>query len=233
MLRALSVTAPVVAGAMIVVLLVEPPALRPAERLPTLRMLTARTGRGLDRQQVQDAIALGREGEPGSYVLHRVASTGDQAPAIEPAGVVFTPYLRVAWAAYARQSSGRLLTVDEVPAWMAAPVFYVVLRSPPVAPAADLGAPSLAVVPAGIATCCLEPQPTLVRPLWMSDDPAVIARFGAPVPFSDLGVIAAYPTDVLRPGLDFVAFHRVDGPDGPSSVEMRGRLEPSDLEEWR
>ena len=55
MLRTLSVTAPVVASVMIVVLLVEPPALRPAERLPTLRMLTVRAGEGLDQKRVQAA----------------------------------------------------------------------------------------------------------------------------------------------------------------------------------
>ena len=233
MLRALSATAPVVAGVMIVVLLVEPPALRPAERLPTLRMLTARARGGLDQTQMQAAIVWGREGEPGSYVLHRVPSAGDRAPAIEPAGVVYTPFLRIAWAAHVRQSSGRPLTFDEVPAWMAAPVFYVALRTPSVTRASDLGAPAVAVVPPDTATCCLEPQPTLVRPLWMTDDPAVIARFGAPVPFSDLGIIAAYPIEILRGGLDVVAFFRVDGSDGPSSVEMRGRLDPSDVEDWR
>ena len=184
-------------------------------------------------QQVQDAIELGRRGEPGAYVLHRVAATRDPTPAIEPAGVVYTSFLRVAWAAHARQTSGRPLTLDEVPAWMAAPVFYVALRTPSVARTADLGSPSLAVVPAGMATCCLEPQPTLVRPLWTRDDPAVTARFGATVPFSDLGIIAAYPIEALRGGLDFVAFYRVDGPDGPSSVEMRGRVDPNDLKEWR
>ena len=233
MLRTLSLTAPVIAAIMIVVLLVEPPALRPAERLPTLRMLTARAERGLDRRQVEDAIARGREGEPAAYLLHRVVSADGQPPVIEPAGVVYTPFLRVAWAAHVRQSSGRPLGVDEVPGWMTAPVFYVALRTPAASPTADLGAPALAIVPADTATCCAEPQPTLVRPLWMTDDPAVIARFGAPVPFSDLGVIAAYPIEVLRPGLDFVAFYRADGPAGPSSVEMRGRLEPSDLEQWR
>ena len=233
MLRTLSLAAPVVAAIMIVVLIIEPPALRPAERLPTLRMLTARAAEGLDQRQVQDAIARGREGEPGSYVLHRVLPAGDEPPAVEPAGVVYTPFLRVAWAAHARQSSGRPLTPDEVPAWMAAPVFYVVLRTPSVALAADLGTPALAVVPADTATCCLEPQPTLVRSLWMSDAPTVTTRFGATTPFSDLGVIAAYPVELLRGGLDFVAFYRVNGPDGPSSVEMRGRLEPSDLETWR
>ena len=66
MLRTLSLAAPVVAAIMIVVLIIEPPALRPAERLPTLRMLTARAAEGLDQRQVQDAIARGREGEPGS-----------------------------------------------------------------------------------------------------------------------------------------------------------------------
>ena len=233
MLRTLSLTAPAVAAIMIVVLLVEPPALRPAERLPTLRMLTARAGDGLDQRQVQDAVALGREGEPGSYVLRRVLPAGDQTPTIEPAGVVYTPFLRVAWAAHARQSSGRPLSVHEVPAWMTAPVFYVVLRTPSVAPAADPRTLALAVVPADTATCCLEPQPTLIRPLWITDDPAVTTRFGAPVPFSDVGVIAAFPVELLRGGLDFVAFYRVDGPDGPSSVEMRGRLDPSDLEKWR
>ena len=233
MLRALRVTAPVVAAAMIIVLLVEPPALRPAERLPTLRVLMAGTGGGLDRDMVQGAIAWGQESAPKSYVLHRVPTAGDRAPTSEPAGVVYTPFLRIAWAAHARQLSGRPLTVDEVPAWMAAPVLYVVLRAPPVARAGALETPSIAVVPADTATCCLEPQPTLIRPLWMTDDPTVTLRFGATIPFSDLGVVAAYPLEVLRDDLDFVAFYRVDGPTGPSSVEMRGRLDPTDLEDWR
>ena len=232
MLRALSVVAPVVAAGMIVVLLVEPPALVPTERLPSLRVLLTRTDGGLHRTQIQAAIALGREGEPGSYVLHRVQSARGQSSAIEPAGVVYTPFLRVAWAAHARQPSGRPLTVDEVPAAMAAPVLYVALRTPPLA-GTGLGVPSVAVVSADTATCCLDPQPTLVRPLWVSDDPAVTARFGAAVPFTDLWVIAAFPLEVLRSGLDFVAFYRVDGLDGPSSVEMRGRIEPSDIEDWR
>ena len=233
MLRALRVAAPVVAAAMVVVLLVEPPVSRPADRVPTLRVFLAGAGGGLDRNMVQAAVAWGEEGEPGSYVLRRVPSAGEPVGASEPAGVVYTPFLRIAWAAHARQSSGRQLSVDAVPAWMAAPVLYVVLRAPPEARAGGLDTPAVAVVPTDTATCCLEPQPTLTRPLWVTDDPAVTARFGATVPFSDLGVIAAYPIEAFRSDLDFVAFHRVDGPDGPSSVEMRGRLDPSDLEGWR
>ncbi len=232
MLRALSVTAPVVASVMIVVLLVEPPALRPADRLPALRMFTART-RGLDRQLTQAAIAQGLEGEPEPYVLRRVLPAGGVVSALESAGVVYTPFLRIAWAAYASGSFGRPWTLDEVPAWMAAPVFYVALRTPPMARAGELWTPSIAVVPAGTATCCREPQPTLVRPLWVTDDPTAITRFGAAIPFSDLGIVAAYPIEALLGGLDVVAFHRVDGPDGPVSVEMRGRLLPGDVERWR
>ena len=232
MLRTLSLTAPVVAAFMIVVLLVEPPALRPTERLPTLRMLTARAGRGLDRAQMQAAIAWGREGEPGSYVLGRVPSVGDRTRSLEPAGVVFTPFLRVAWAAHVRQTAGRPLRVDEVPPWMAAPIVYLVLRAPPAARADATGMPAIAVVPPDTGTCCLDPQPTLMRPLWMTDDPGVLARFGAAVPFSDLGIIAAFPVEVLRGDVEVAAFYRVDGPDGPSSVEMRGRF-PSELAAWR
>ena len=233
MLRALSVAAPVVASIMIVVLLVEPPALRPAERLPMLRVFTDRARAGLDRTQIQAAIAWGQAGAPGPYLLHRVRSADTPRPEAEPAGVVYTPFLRIAWAAHARQASGVPLAVDEVPAWMAAPVFYVALRAPSAVQVGALGPPSIVVVPPDTATCCLESQPTVARPVWISDDSAVTARFGATLPFSDLGVIAAYPIAVLRAGLDFVAFRRIDGSDGPSSVEMRGRPLPSDLAEWR
>ena len=233
MLRTLSLGAPVVAALMIVVLLVEPPALRPAERMPTLRMLMARPEGGLDRTQLDTAITWGRERAPDSYVLRRMLSASDPTPSLEPAGVIYTPFLRVAWAAHARAADGRGFSVDEVPSWMASSVIYLALRTPSAAAADVLGTPAVAVVRPDTATCCLTPQPTLVRPLWVTNDPDVIARFGAAVPFSDLGVIAVFPIEVLRGGLDVVAFYRLDGPDGPSSVEMRGRFDPRDLEAWR
>ena len=233
MLRALRVAAPVVAAAMVVVLLVEPRCHVRPTGCPTLRVFLAGAGRGLDRNMVQAAVAWGEEGEPGSYVLRRVPSAGEPVGASEPAGVVYTPFLRIAWAAHARQSSGRQLSVDAVPAWMAAPV---PLRGAASAAGGAGWRPRHTCGRRGAdrhGDLLLEPQPTLTRPLWVTDDPAVTARFGATVPFSDLGVIAAYPIEAFRSDLDFVAFHRVDGPDGPSSVEMRGRLDPSDLEGWR
>ena len=232
MLRSLSLAAPVVAAIMVVVLLVEPPALRPADRMPTLRMLTARPEVGLDRTQLEAAVARGREGAPESYVFNRVPSAGDPTPSSEPAGVAYTPFLRVAWAAHAREAAGRPLSVDEVPSWLASSVVYLALRRPSAATDV-LGTPAVVAIRPDTATCCLDPQPTVIRPLWMTDNPEVIARFGAEVPFSDLGVIAVFPIEVLQGGLDVVAYHRVDGPDGPTSVEMRGRFDPRDLEQWR
>jgi len=73
MLRALSVTAPVVASVMIVVLLVEPPAFRPAERLPTLRMLTE----GLDQKRVQ---AVDLENTTAQFNLGVKYATGQGVP---------------------------------------------------------------------------------------------------------------------------------------------------------
>ena len=73
----------------------------------------------------------------------------------------------------------------------------------------------------------------MVQPLWIGDDAAALSRFGATVPFNDLGVVTAFPMEALRGGLDIVAFYRIDGPDGPTSVEMRGRLDRRDLERWR
>lgn len=233
MLRALAAFAPIVAALMILVLLVEPPAFRPADRLPTLRELTAPTVAGLTPEQVQAAIAWGQGTEPEPYVLPRVLLAGESDPGGEAAGVIYTAHLRIAWAAHVRQQSGQPLTVREVPAWMAAPVFYVALRAPPDGVSARRGAPAIAIVPSGTPACCLEPQPTVVRPLWIGDDAAALSRFGAAAPFSDLGVVAAYPMEVLRPELDIVAYFRLDGPDGPTSVEMRGRLDRRDLEDWR
>ena len=77
MLRALSVTAPVVGSVMIVVLLVEPPALRPAERLPTLRMLTVRAGEGLDQKRVQAADS---ESAAAQFNLGVKYATGQGVP---------------------------------------------------------------------------------------------------------------------------------------------------------
>ncbi|MEE2790029.1 MAG: hypothetical protein VX453_00175 [Acidobacteriota bacterium] len=228
MLRSLVAVAPLIAAIMVVVLLVEPPALTPADRIPALRVLT-RPSLRLDPKTIQEAIARGALGQPPSYVLQRVQASSDRGSPTEAAGLVYTPALRIAWAAYRRQQEGHPLSVAEVPLWMTSPVVYVALRSP--AGAAER--PSLAVLPTGLPTCCRLPQPTLAKPIWVSTNAEPLARFGAPVPFPDLSIVAAYPIAILEPGVDIVAFHRIDSATGPASAEMRGRLRHADLVDWR
>jgi hypothetical protein len=234
MLRTMTIAAPAIAAFMVVVLLFEPPALHPSERIQTLRVLTGLVDsrRTLDADEIADALALGRRGEPPTYALPRVTGPGVIDPGNQPGGVLYTPFLQVAWAAHARQAAGRSLGVDDVPGWMAAPVAYVAIRAPSPAREDIVGPLSIALVPADTPTCCRYPQPSRVPALWVTSDVSALARFGAPAPFEDVGLVAAYPLEALQPGLDLVVFRRVDRPTGPTSVEVRVRLDANLLDEW-
>ena len=232
MLRAIAPLAPLVAALMVVVLLFEPPALRPAERIPTLRALMARPTAGLNRDEVQNAIRAGYAAQPATYRLRRVTSTAS-AGSTELAGTVYTPFLRIAWASHAAAQSGQRLTATDIPDWLSTPVIYVALRSPVDTLARSFERPAVTILPAGEPTCCDEPQPTLVRPIWVADDATPIARFGAEVPFEDLGLVVGLPARALHAGIDIVAFYRLAGPDGRRSIEMRGRITADDLLAWK
>ncbi len=235
MLRTMTIATPAIAAFMVVVLLFEPPALHPSERIPTLRVLTGLVDsrRALEPDEIADALALGRLSQPPTYALPRVTGPGVNASGNQPSGVLYTPFLQVAWAAHARQAAGRSLDVEEVPSWMAAPVAYVAIRAPRPAPEDIVGPLSIALVTADTPTCCRYPQTSRVPALWVSDDVTALARFGAPTPFEGVGLVAAYPLEALQPGLDLVVFKRVDRPTGPASVEVRVRLEANLLDKWR
>jgi len=82
MLRTMTVAAPAIAAFMVVVLLFEPPALHPSERIPSLRVLTGLVDsrRALDADEIADALVLGRRGEPPTYALPRVTGSGVSDP---------------------------------------------------------------------------------------------------------------------------------------------------------
>lgn len=235
MLRTMTVAAPAIAALMVVVLVFEPPALRPAERIPTLRVLTGLVDghRALDADDIADALALGRQGRPPTYALPRAAEPNMSALGDEPGAVLYTPFLQVAWAAHARGAAGEALRPDDVPRWMTAPVAYVAMRAPSAAGEDVVGPPSIALVPADAPTCCRTPPPSFVPALWVSGHVSALARFGAPAPFEGIGLIAAYPLQALQPGLDLVAFQRVNRPAGPTSIEVRVRLDAHLLSQWR
>jgi len=232
MLRRLAVVAPAVAAMMVVVLLVEPPALRPAERIPTLRVFTTSVVAALAPSDVKQAIALGVAGEPPLYSLVPVDESGTRTSDLA-AGAVYTPFLRVAWASYRRARSGQPLRLEEVPAWMTAPVAYVALRTPEAKSEENGTSASLAVVPPNFVTCCQEPQPSLAIPVWVVDDTAPLWRFGAPPPFNSSTMVAAYPLATLDTGVHFVAYKRLETPAGLTSIEVRGWVDPDDIDAWR
>ena len=231
MLRAIAPLTPLVAALMVVVLLFEPPALRPAERIPTLRALIARPAAGLNLDELQKAIGEGYAARPTTYRLGRVTSTASDV-STELAGTVYTPFLRIAWASHTAAQSGQRLTATDLPGWLSTPVVYIALRSPADTLARTFGRPAITILHAGEPTCCDAPQPTLVHPVWIADDATPIVRFGAEVPFEDLGLVIGLPASALQAGVDIVAFYRLAGPDGRRSVEMRGRITADDLLAW-
>ncbi len=201
---------------MVVVLLFEPPALRPADRIPTLHVFTSRAPRGLTDAEVADALSTNRPVAP--ILLESAGATGD------PAGLIYTPHTRVATAGRAARAAGQPLSAEQVPEWMRAPVVYVAFRPLSGVPAKAL---QVAVVPEGTPTCCRTPQPTLVRPLWVGDRDTLRA-FGAEPPADDVGLVAAFPLQALSETVDFVAFYRAELDGALRSIERRGRV-PAEL----
>jgi len=206
---------------MVVVLLLEPPALRPADRIPTLHVFTSRAPRGLSAAEVADALSV--TGPVPPVPLEAVG------PNEYRVGTIYTPFVRVATAGLAARRGGRTLSATEVPEWMRAPVVYVAFRP---LPGVDPSTLEVAVVPEGAPTCCRTPQPTLVRPLWVGGEDTLQA-FGAEPSATATGLVAAFPLQVLDESVDFVAFYRVDNDGPPRSIEARGRVPEELRSDWR
>mgnify|MGYP001340976520 CR=1 FL=1 len=197
---------------MVVVLVFEPPALRPADRIPTLHVFTSRAPRGLAAAEVAEVLAS--TATPAPLALPAVGATDTVAALLYP------PRTRVAYAGLSARQSGATLTVEDVAEWMRAPVVYVAFS-----PLAGAGpSPSrVAVVPHGLPTCCRTPQPTVVRPLRVGGV-EMLQAFGANPPPSSVGLVAVFPLQVLGEEVDLVAYRRVEIDGVTRSVERRGRV---------
>lgn len=242
MIRLFARASPAIAALLIGVLLIEPPAIRPSDRIPTLRILTAPspvlTRSALTVEEVQSAIEWGITAEPRPYRLHALSPPGPDGVRATGgyAGAVYTPFLRVAFAARAARRQGRAIDVTDIPAWLTAPVVYVALGFGPASPGREAlpKDAAVAVVPRAMAVCCREPQPTLFHPLWLSRDASPLQRFGAPVPVDRLAWVAAYSLEALRTDVAFVAYQRANlGLAEWTTVERRGAIASEDLERWR
>jgi hypothetical protein len=67
-----------------------------------------------------------------------------------------------------------------------------------------------------------------VQPVWARKGTAVLAAFGAPPPYDDIALVAAFPVDVLQAGRPFVISKEVSG----SSIRT-GVVRADDAVAWR
>jgi hypothetical protein len=242
MIRLFARASPVIAALLLVVVLVEPPAIRPSDRVPTLRVLMAPwpppTRSALTIEEVRAAIEWGTTAEPRPYLLHALGPPGPDGVRATGgyAGAVYTPFVRVAFAARAARRQGRAIGVHDIPAWLTAPVADIALgfgSAPPGRETLPKEA-TVAVVPRSMAVSCREPPSTLFDPVSLTHDGSLLERFGAEVPVENLAWVATYPLEALRTDLAFVACRWVDlGAAGWTTQESRGGIAPKDLKYWR
>jgi hypothetical protein len=135
----------------------------------------------------QEALELGRIGEPAPYALHmNTAGTG-------VAGYVYTPFVRVAMAARAAHLQQKDLTVSELPDWLTQPIVYIALRWY----CEDL---NCAVPAQPITVRLLQRRAAPLAATWVSSDLNRLRSFGAEKPSADTVVVAAFPVAALTEG---------------------------------
>ena len=223
-----SVTCAVLGGASLIwFLLVTPTSSYTGPRFPQSTVLS-----GAD---IEEAVALGGNGEVRPYVVARPIGGGSG-----PKAVVYTPFVRVAIAAMAKALTfdGSTILSQVAPQWIASPEVLVVIGSPcPNEPACEFGGdvvdpiavgptrlyirhqvdPSRSSVPAAVAT------PLRVLPLrdlrWLGS-----------IPVKSPAVAATFSAEEFRAGSSIIAeWGRWDN----ITFLAGGYLQPVELETWR
>ena len=185
--------------------------------------------RSMPTEEIVSAIALGQEGNPKPY---QATYSGAYT-----AGVVYTPFIRIAVAARLARQAGRHFGIDDVQPWMASPEVWVALRwFPRDAPgySADLVAqataehqhPVVQMVPKGFGPKDVD----AVDPLW-TKGPDALAALGPP-PFDDIVAVAAFPREALEPGRDIIVYYTVSSSTGRKYPGRAIRLE-TDVSAWK
>lgn len=206
--------------------------------------LAAQPAGMLTPSDIAAAIELGMKGEPTPYLLHYDRSAAKYNPPIVAA--VYTPFLRVAFAANASRKAGRRFTPNDVPHSLLEPIAYVAFRwyCCDVDRATNfVGFDSATTFPYKIAVpgdrllgAPARPWMTTARPLWVTRDMAALASFGAEVPYPDVVLIAAYPLSALSDKYVFVSYREWPSPrdSRKNDYELRvGRVTRDDLVSWR
>jgi len=163
---------------------------------------------GLSREDIKKAIAFGSFGDPKPYSLKDVEL-----------GAVYTPFLRVAFAAHQARRNGALLDAADINDRILEPIAYIAFRWP----CCDDGyVPPAGVVSSPIFTKWTAIPPSRrspgalpfvadwwrngVDPLWVSAGGSVLSTFGATAPFADTVMVAAFPLSCLTSDHRFVLY---------------------------
>lgn len=180
----------------------------------------------LSVQDIEAAISLASEGRPNPYPIW-VPGQNRQA------GVVYTPFLRVAMAAHAALQRGERLTPVQVPATLTEPLVYVAMWKFP----GSSSAPALKPVAEIPSTIVLAPKGQNRNgqdPVWVSSDPARLREFDRHIDLTVVEVVAAFPVEAVRPQLEFVLIRRrATESNEEYAVYVPGEIRAPALQEWR
>jgi hypothetical protein len=203
-----------------------------------LSFTTVAQSDSLTTAEIEAAIKWGESGNAAPYLLHHAAQPGTTSDVV--VGAVYTPFVRVALVAKAAWDGGQHLTREDVPSPLAEPVVLIAFRW----------------------YCCdsdhgdqwnyhpLEPfdykvgtpgqtwnwaRAILARPLWVRRDLAMLNALGG-IPYSDVVLLAAYPSSALSQPSDFVIYRDIPNtinPRGPATEAQVGRITTADVQRWR
>jgi hypothetical protein len=157
--------------------------------------------------------------------------------------VVYTPFVRVALAAKAAYLDRRHFTSENVTADLTQPVVYVAYRwyccvdhehgdnkatwNPHIRPL------DYRVAANSDRSALSSAMRLLPAPLSVTRDLSLISRFGEPLPYDDLVVLAAYPIRDLARARDFAIYRNVVYEGHPGSSAIPGQVTPDELASWR
>lgn len=193
--------------------------------------------RALRRAEIDAAIAFGETREPRPYLLRHQGQPDN--PVV--VGAVYTPFLRVALLAKAAALRGERLTAADVSATVLEPLVYIAFRwyccdTPPVDGdlAFDAAEPRVVMLPIDerapqFVRFTKDERHGAVRPVWLRKGHGAVEAFGGHVPYDDVVLVAAFPSDAIQPGRPFAIYKTL--PDR-ESVRI-GVVRRADALAWR
>ena len=184
------------------------------------------------RQRAMAAIEAGTQAEaPEPYWLrHASMSSDDVGNAV--VGAVYTPFSRVAFAAWERKRHGQALSIADAEALIADNRLYVALRWRGDLGELDPGTMQIRALPRATETFS---EGRSTKPLVWFDGAQARAVLGSAPPWEDVGAVAVFPAQTFTPEYDFVIFKSAFDSENMLVRRQvgRARIKRADYARWR